>query len=248
MTFFYSEDIANFSKTSFLLARDGQFIKNFLARRRWRIYQKLFFYLQEMTNWSKNFFYSQEMANWYKNFFLLAGDGQMVESELWQIPGPLVQAEIQAAAGQEKEREGQKGQRDSQKGEGGAKGKMWLFFAVFQCCGSGMFIPDPNLFHPGSRIQIFSIPVTGLKKFKYFNPKAFGNMIHVHPGSGSWFFFTHPGSRIQASKKAPDPGFVSATQLFSCTQVLVMIQPFFHVALLIAAVSCSVKCAVSSCR
>ncbi len=47
----------------------------------------------------------------------------MVESELWQIPGPLVQAEIQAAAGQEEEREGQKGQRDSQKGEGGAKGK-----------------------------------------------------------------------------------------------------------------------------
>jgi hypothetical protein len=21
-----------------------------------------------------------------------------------------------------------------------------------QCCGSGMFIPDPNFFHPGSRV------------------------------------------------------------------------------------------------
>jgi hypothetical protein len=44
-----------------------------------------------------------------------------------------------------------------------------------QCCGSGMFIPDPGsefftfripdpiFFHPGSRIRI--------KEFKYFNPK-----------------------------------------------------------------------------
>jgi hypothetical protein len=62
-----------------------------------------------------------------------------------------------------------------------------------QCCGSGMFIPDPGseffhhifpdpntpyTFHPGSRI--------GIKKLKYFNPKkvfqALGNMIRVvHP-------------------------------------------------------------------
>jgi hypothetical protein len=32
-----------------------------------------------------------------------------------------------------------------------------------QCCGSGMFIPDPDFFHPGTRIRI--------KKFKYFNQK-----------------------------------------------------------------------------
>ncbi len=32
-----------------------------------------------------------------------------------------------------------------------------------QCCGSGMFIPDPNLFRPGSRIRIFSIPVPGFR-------------------------------------------------------------------------------------
>jgi hypothetical protein len=37
-----------------------------------------------------------------------------------------------------------------------------------QCCGSGMFIPDPNFsfpdpnfFHPGSLIRIFSIPDPG---------------------------------------------------------------------------------------
>jgi hypothetical protein len=43
-------------------------------------------------------------------------------------------------------------------------------------------IPDPNIYHPGSRTRI--------KEFKYFNPKnvflALGNMIRiVHPGSGS---------------------------------------------------------------
>jgi hypothetical protein len=27
-----------------------------------------------------------------------------------------------------------------------------------QCCGSGMFIPDPHFFHPGSRIRTFPIP------------------------------------------------------------------------------------------
>jgi hypothetical protein len=32
-----------------------------------------------------------------------------------------------------------------------------------RCRGSGMFIPDPNFFHPGSWIRI--------KEFKYFNPK-----------------------------------------------------------------------------
>jgi hypothetical protein len=64
-----------------------------------------------------------------------------------------------------------------------------------------MFIPDPNFFHPGSRIRI--------KEFKYFFPKkcAFENMIRVvRPG----LYFTAPGTRIedpgQGVKKAPDPG------------------------------------------
>ncbi len=66
-----------------------------------------------------------------------------------------------------------------------------ILICLTQCCGSGMFIPDPNYSHPGSWIR--------MKEFKYFNPKncfsALGNMIRVvHPGSG---FLTHPGSRGQ---------------------------------------------------
>jgi hypothetical protein len=65
-------------------------------------------------------------------------------------------------------------------------------------------IPDP-----GSKI--FSIPDPG-SEFSIQDPgfaskilthgfQAFGNMIRVaHPGSGSRFF-THPGSRIQGSKR-----------------------------------------------
>jgi hypothetical protein len=69
--------------------------------------------------------------------------------------------------------------------------------------GSGIL--DPKFCHPGSRIRI--------KEFKYFNPKKFFlalvNMIRVvHPGSGSWFF-THPRSPIQGSKRhrIPDPPY-----------------------------------------
>ncbi len=95
-------------------------------------------------------------------------------------------------------------------------------FRTMQCCGSGMFIPDPgsdflpsripdpNRLHPGSRILI--------KEFKYFNQKkkwflsskkydpGWSSQI-PDPGSGCWFS-THPGSRIQGSKRhpIPDPG------------------------------------------
>jgi hypothetical protein len=37
-----------------------------------------------------------------------------------------------------------------------------------QCCGSGMFIPDPNFFHPGSEFYPSRIHI---KELKYFNPK-----------------------------------------------------------------------------
>jgi hypothetical protein len=44
-----------------------------------------------------------------------------------------------------------------------------------QCCGSGMLVPDPNLFHPGFRIPdpIFSHSGSRIriKDFKYFRPK-----------------------------------------------------------------------------
>jgi hypothetical protein len=57
-------------------------------------------------------------------------------------------------------------------------------YIVVDSCGSGMFIPYPNLFRPGSRIQIC------IKEFKQLNPKncfqELGIMIRgVHPGFGS---------------------------------------------------------------
>ncbi len=85
-----------------------------------------------------------------------------------------------------------------------SRGKI-VFLWSDQCCGSGMFVPDP-----GSE---FSIPDPGSKKFriririqefKYFNPKnrfyACGKIIwDVHPGFG---FFPHPGPWI----RIPVPG------------------------------------------
>ncbi len=90
--------------------------------------------------------------------------------------------------------------------------------------------------YPGSRIRICSIPVpdlgSGVKKIpdpgsriririkecKYFQPKKlFLSSRKYDPGSRSQIsdqdldFFTHPGFRIQRSKKAPDSGSGSAT-------------------------------------
>ncbi len=83
--------------------------------------------------------------------------------------------------------------------------------ASSHCCGSGMFIPntgseffpsripDPNFFHPGSRIRI--------KEFKYFNPQKLflsSTIRTVHPGSGSCFFI-HTGYRGKKRHRIPDP-------------------------------------------
>ncbi len=66
----------------------------------------------------------------------------------------------------------------------------------------GSSVADPNFFLPGSKIFPSWIRI---KEFKYFNPKKMFLSTRkydrvVHPGSGSWFF-THPGSRIQVSKR-----------------------------------------------
>ncbi len=69
-------------------------------------------------------------------------------------------------------------------------------------------IPDPNCLHPGSRVLI--------KEFKYFNPKKskkwflsskkYCMIWVVHPGSRiRMLTFSHPGSRIQGSKRHPIP-------------------------------------------
>ncbi len=53
----------------------------------------------------------------------------------------------------------------------------------FQCCGSGMFIPDPNYFHPGSDFFPSRIRI---KEFKYFNPKnLFLSSWNYDPGCSS---------------------------------------------------------------
>jgi hypothetical protein len=61
-------------------------------------------------------------------------------------------------------------------------------------------IPDPNFFHPGSRVKKIPDPGSAPKNLSIFNPKncfkALGNMIRdVHP------VFQDPGV-----KKALDPG------------------------------------------
>jgi hypothetical protein len=56
-----------------------------------------------------------------------------------------------------------------------------FLLSSFQCGGSGMVIPDPTFFHPGSRIQTVSNPDPGsrilIKEFKYFNPKKSQKMV-----------------------------------------------------------------------
>jgi hypothetical protein len=71
---------------------------------------------------------------------------------------------------------------------------------INQCCGSGMFIPDPNFsipdpdfFHPGSRIRI--------KKFKYFNSKKWFLSFPKYDPSCS--------SRIRIPNPDPNPDSVS---------------------------------------
>ncbi len=97
-------------------------------------------------------------------------------------------------------------------------------------------IPDPNFFHHGSRTQKtrFRIPAgstsKNLRPTKLYCFYALGNMIRdVHTRSRSWFF-THPGSRIQGSKrirnttypandKVRGNGHVDAGDIWSCLLV-----------------------------
>jgi hypothetical protein len=81
-----------------------------------------------------------------------------------------------------------------------------------QCCGSGMFIPDPGsdffpsrirIFHPGSRIRI--------KEFKYFNPpkKWFLSSRKYDPGCSSRIPDPDPyllPIQDPGVKRAPGPG------------------------------------------
>jgi hypothetical protein len=79
-----------------------------------------------------------------------------------------------------------------------------------QCCGSGMFIPDPTFFHPGSELSPSRIPDP--KKSKKMVSKLYkiwSGLFIPDPGSGiRMLTSSYPGSRIQGSKRhpIPDPG------------------------------------------
>ncbi len=104
-----------------------------------------------------------------------------------------------------------------------------VFYPNFQCCGSGMFIPDPDptFFHPGSdifpsRIQTVSIPDPGSASTNLSiltpkkNKKWFLSSRKYDPGSSSRIrMLTFYPSRIPVPgvKKTPDPGSGSATLL-----------------------------------
>ncbi len=94
-------------------------------------------------------------------------------------------------------------------------------FGYCQCCGSGMFIPDPGSDFFPSRIRTVSIPDPGsrilIKEFTYFNPKKpkewFLSSKKYDPGSGLFipdprygcWLSTHPGSRGQKGTKSRIP-------------------------------------------
>jgi hypothetical protein len=72
-------------------------------------------------------------------------------------------------------------------------------YLIKQCCGSGMIIPDPNFFHPGSQIRIRkNFFVTSRK----YDP-------------GCWVLIYYP-PRIPdpGVKKAQDPGSASKNLIF----------------------------------
>jgi hypothetical protein len=83
--------------------------------------------------------------------------------------------------------------------------------SYIQCCGSGMLIPDPNFFHPRSRVKIAPNTVSELAKKVFLTQRVFtklseyGMIPVVH--RGYIFFSISSGSRIQGSKKhwIPDP-------------------------------------------
>ncbi len=71
---------------------------------------------------------------------------------------------------------------------------------TFQCCGYGLFIPDPGseFFYPGSKSKISRIRIR-IKVFKYFKPKKlFLSSRKNELGCSSRIqIFFHPGSQIR---------------------------------------------------
>ena len=80
----------------------------------------------------------------------------MVEPELWEVPGPLVQAQVQATARQEEDQgEDQESQGHCQEGEGGGKGSYLFPFSVLVAFQLVIFLN--NNFFPLLVVLIFFI-------------------------------------------------------------------------------------------
>ena len=87
-----------------------------------------------------------------------------------------------------------------------------LFFSgvgkIFQCCGSGMFIPDSTFFHPGSELSPSRILI---KEFKILTPKKakkwFLSSKKYDPGCSSRI--PDPDADFLPSR-IPDPGVKEA--------------------------------------
>jgi hypothetical protein len=114
------------------------------------------------------------------------------------------------------------------------KSGLWIWILLNphsceQCCGSGMFMPDPGseFFYPDpgsrskrSRIKIKKTPIPDLiKKIKVFLTQKTASKLSKKL---SWTFIPDPGSGSQIRipdpgiEKAPDPGFGSAKLYVSC--------------------------------
>jgi hypothetical protein len=48
-----------------------------------------------------------------------------------------------------------------------------------QCCGSGMFIPDPNFFHPGSRAKKIPGSASASKNYSILTQKILSKFSEI---------------------------------------------------------------------
>ncbi len=115
----------------------------------------------------------------------------------------------------------------------------YLWSSIFQCGGSGMFIPDPTFFHPGSRIRTVSIPDPGSssKNLSILTPKkakkSFLSSKKNDPGCSSRI--PDPKADFLPSrildpgvKKAPNPGSrIRNTAIFFTKWFTIYLRTYF---------------------
>ncbi len=86
--------------------------------------------------------------------------------------------------------------------------KRFFFLFCNQCCGSGMFIPDPTFFHPGSSSSKNLRILTPKKPKKWFlSSKKYDPVCssRIPDPDADFLHIPYPRSRIQGSKRHPIP-------------------------------------------